>query len=214
LGSGGNNRHMSPEDPERSRREQLMHELRTPLSVVKGSLESLLTHWDHIEEGRREQMMSRALTNIEDLASAIDQAEGPGRPEERPEESPEEEGPIPRVLLTGIEVARSRHEFTVSVRLNAAGRSLTGEGRATMGRWTERQAVVLAVLGALGDVVRPAAELEGIAVLDVGGDRMAVVVLRRHSTPLVGAALLHLDEPDAICRATLDALNRVLATAR
>jgi signal transduction histidine kinase len=200
------NETMSGGPGERARHEQMLHDLRTPLSVIKGSIEALRGHWDAIEDGRRAELFERALINVEDLATAIDDigrsalAEGNGLPL----------GRVGRAGLAGLEVTRQRDEFVIEISLERGGRRVVGRARASAGRAGEQRAVARALLEALrgGGAERNA--LESAEVIEVGGDRVAVVMLSRGSSALTGAALVAADEHDAIARAALHALNRTL----
>lgn len=49
------------------------HELRTPLTSVKGFLETVLRHWDRLDEEERRHLLERSLKNTNTLAGLIDQ---------------------------------------------------------------------------------------------------------------------------------------------
>jgi signal transduction histidine kinase len=191
---------------ERAPRARLMHDLRTPLSVVKGSVETLLEHWDRIGQARRSDLLSRALANVDDLASAID------RVGSAPETAPRRTDPA-RASLEGMELVRRRGDFDAAVSLRLGDASVQGIGSAPGGgARLERRAVAVAVLNAVkghsgGDV-----HIEELDLLDVGGDRIASVLIRLGSRLLLGSAIVRSDDYDAVARATLDALNRSLSS--
>lgn len=49
------------------------HELRTPLTAAKGFVDTVLLHWDRLDEGRRRELLSRASDNADDLTRLIGQ---------------------------------------------------------------------------------------------------------------------------------------------
>jgi signal transduction histidine kinase len=192
---------MTGASAERAQREQVLHDLRTPLSVIKGSIEALRGHWDHLEDGRRSELLNRVLINVDGLAAAIDDV---GR---RAARTPGDSG---RVRLAAIEVTRRDQRFAVEVSIARGGRTLTGAVESAAGRAAERRAVAEAVLRAASDGEAEPTALEVAEVIEVGPDRVAAVRLSRGARALVGAALVDADDHDAIANATLHALGRVL----
>lgn len=75
---------------------------------------------------------------------------------------------------------------------------------------SESNAVVAATLEAVKPLLDFDVGLVEIDFLQVGEDRVAVVVLDRQSDWLVGSALVRTDVHDSLARATLDAVNRFL----
>ncbi|MFN8034740.1 MAG: ATP-binding protein [Acidimicrobiia bacterium] len=49
------------------------HELRTPLTAVKGFVDTVLLHWDRLDDGRRQELLRRASGNADQLARLIGQ---------------------------------------------------------------------------------------------------------------------------------------------
>jgi signal transduction histidine kinase len=49
------------------------HELRTPLTAVKGFVDTVLLHWDRLPEDRRQELLSRASTNADELGRLVSQ---------------------------------------------------------------------------------------------------------------------------------------------
>jgi len=49
------------------------HELRTPLTAVKGYLDTVLTHWDRLDDTERFSMLERAAAGARTLAQRLDQ---------------------------------------------------------------------------------------------------------------------------------------------
>jgi hypothetical protein len=188
---------------ERAQREQALHDLRTPLSVIKGSIEALRGHWDQLEAGRRAELLNRALINVDELAAAIDDVV------RRAARTPAGSDPG-RVRIAGIEVTRRGGRFAVAVSLRRDGRTLSGRAESAGGRAGEWRAVAEALLRATGERAEEPAALEAAEVIEIGSDRVAAVRLIRGSRALVGAALVDADDHDAIANATLHALRRAL----
>jgi signal transduction histidine kinase len=193
---------MTGASTERGPREQVLHDLRTPLSVIKGSIEALRGHWDHLEDGRRSELLNRALTNVDGLAAAIDEV---GRRAATPMESPSG-----RARLAAIEVTRRDRRFAVEVSISCDGGNLMGRVECAAGRAAEMRAVAEAVLRATSERDAEPTALEDAEVIEVGTDRVAAVRLSRGTRALLGAALIDADDHDAIAKATLHALGRVL----
>jgi signal transduction histidine kinase len=60
----------------RLRRELLSvvsHELRTPLTVVKGFVDTLLQHWDGLDDERRQELLQRVSGNADELTRLVNQ---------------------------------------------------------------------------------------------------------------------------------------------
>lgn len=115
-----------------------------------------------------------------------------------------------RRKLSSLAVARSDEGFTAKVTLDLDGDALMGEIEAPAGRRFELRSVGLAVLEALGKLLDYEVQLESVNLLQVGEARLAIVQLNTETNSLVGSALVRYDEHDAIARATLDALNRLV----
>lgn len=194
--------------------ERLLHELRTPLSVVKGSTRTVLRHWDGLDDDRRRVLLARALEAVDELARAITdfhngatRAPSPtGAGEQRARSLPE------RSKLSHVVTERAGPRFAVKVSIHHGDSALAGEHSAFGGKPAQDRAVVHATLDALRDVFDGGAELEDVDVVQSGDERVAVVAVTRGTQALLGSAVVTSDDYDAICRATLDALNRVVAT--
>lgn len=115
-----------------------------------------------------------------------------------------------RRKLSSLAVARSDKGFTAKVTLDLDGDALMGEIEAPSGRRFELRSVGLAVLDALGKLLEFEVQLDSVDLLQVGDSRLAIVQLNTETESLVGSALVRYDEHDAIARATLDALNRLI----
>lgn len=115
-----------------------------------------------------------------------------------------------RRKLSSLTVARRDEGFTAKITLDLDGDALMGEIEAPAGRRFEIRSIGLAVLDALGKLLEFEVQLDSVNVLQVGDSRLAIVQLNTETDSLVGAALVRYDEHDAIARATLDALNRLI----
>jgi hypothetical protein len=115
-----------------------------------------------------------------------------------------------RRRLSSLTVARSDDGFTAKVTLDLEGDALRGEIESPAGRRFELRSIGLAVLDALGKLLEFEVQLESVNLIQVGDTRLAVVQLNTETESLVGSALVRYDEHDAIARATLDALNRLI----
>jgi hypothetical protein len=124
---------------------------------------------------------------------------------------PSSNGKSRRRRLASLTTSRSDDGFTARVTLELDADVLMGEIEGPTGRRFEQRAIALAVLDALGDLLDFDAQLDNVNLLQVGDTRLAVVQLNSETDSLVGSALVRFDEHDAIARATLAALNRVVA---
>ena len=115
-----------------------------------------------------------------------------------------------RRRLGSLSVTRSDDGFTVTVTLELQADVLVGEAEAPTGRRFEMRAVALAVLDGLGDLIEFQTQLDSVNLLQVGETRLAVVQLSTETDYLVGSALVRYDEHDAVARATLSAINRLV----
>jgi hypothetical protein len=120
----------------------------------------------------------------------------------------------PRRRLTTLTLTRDPERFVARVALEAEGDTLVGESASPIGRREERWCVAHATLDALALLFDDPPRLQAVEHLRVSGATLVIVYLTRKNGSLVGSALIRLDEYDAVARATLDALNRVLALAR
>lgn len=178
--------------------ERLMHDLRTPLSVIKGSVDVLRRHWNDLDQDRRTELLERALINVEDLAATIDEVHGPT------------DEWVGRVRLEEIELARTRTGPRARVVLSVDGAIRRGEGGAEGPGKAAPSAVVEATLDALRSVVGAGVIVEEVEVVSCGEEQVAAVVLSSGGRRLAGSALAGFDEAGALCRATLQALNRTV----
>lgn len=67
-----------------------------------------------------------------------------------------------------------------------------------------------AVLQSVRRLIPYALQLENVDIFNFGAERLAVVSISSKSDTLVGSAFVRADELDAIARASLDAVNRVI----
>jgi hypothetical protein len=118
-----------------------------------------------------------------------------------------------RRRLASLSVTRSDDGFTVRVTLALDGDVLVGEAEAPRGRRFEMRAVALAILDGLGALIELQAQLDSVNLLQVGDTRLAIVQLTTETDSLIGSALVRYDEHDAVARATLAAVNRLVGDA-
>lgn len=185
-----------------TRRASLEHvssEFQTPLTTAKGSLETVLRHWAGLDEDRRRALVKRALRGCEDLVGALGQLQDAEAME-----------PPGRWKLATLAIDRTSLGTTARVILENDDVTLSGESRLRTGRPSAYDCVVEATLHAVARdmLVRP--DGHSADVFEVQGTKLAVVCLFSRESPLVGTAAVRLDEYDAIARATLAALNRML----
>lgn len=115
-----------------------------------------------------------------------------------------------RRRLSSLIVERSGASFKARVALELGGDVLVGESSSSHSRRLELEAVARSVVGAAHELLDENLEIESAEMVEVGGRRVAVVLLTGRSVTLTGAATVDADDYEAIARATLDALNRRL----
>jgi hypothetical protein len=113
-----------------------------------------------------------------------------------------------RRRLTSITTERWGDRFTARVILELAGDLLVGEATAPAERRFAHRCVAQATLNGLTEILVYRVELDAVDVFPIGETQLATVSVTRADQTLVGSSIVHLDEYDAIARATLDALNR------
>ncbi|MDQ4025081.1 MAG: hypothetical protein M3217_06285 [Actinomycetota bacterium] len=139
-------------------------------------------------------------THAVEVMKATGAAPGNGRPKRR--------------KLSSLATKRSADRFTSQVILELDGDLLIGEDDSPAGRRFEPRSVADAVLDAVRQIVAEPLELASADFVEGGDCRIAAVVVDRTHDLLLGSALVTLDEHDAIARATLDAVNRLLPPAQ
>lgn len=117
---------------------------------------------------------------------------------------------LPRRKLSSLSTKRYGERFTAQVTLELEGDALVGEVDVPVGRRFEYRSVARAILNSVRCLIPYALQLEHVDVLTFGAERLAVVSISSRDDILVGSALVRGDELDALARATLDAINRVL----
>ncbi|MDP9067593.1 MAG: hypothetical protein M3N53_04465 [Actinomycetota bacterium] len=115
-----------------------------------------------------------------------------------------------RRKLSSLSTKRYGQRFTAQVTLELEGDALVGEVDVPIGRRFEYRSVARAVLESVRCLIPYALQLENVEIFNYGVDRLAVVSVSSRDNVLIGTALVRGDELDAIARATLDAINRVL----
>ncbi|MFN2588216.1 MAG: hypothetical protein ABR613_08865 [Actinomycetota bacterium] len=134
-------------------------------------------------------------------AIEVMKATGAGRPGDRPR----------RRKLSSLATKRSGDRFTAQVILELDGDLLIGEDDSPAGRRFEPRSVAQAVLDAVRQLIDDPIELGSADFVEMGDCRIAAVAIGRPHDLLLGSSLVTLDEHDATARATLDAVNRLLA---
>ncbi len=118
--------------------------------------------------------------------------------------------PLPRRKLSSLSTKRYGQRFTAQVTLELEGDALVGEVDVPVGRRFEYRSVARAILESVRRLIPYPLQLENVEIFNYGAERLAVVSVGSRDDVLIGSALVRGDELDAIARATLDALNRVL----
>ena len=139
-------------------------------------------------------------TEIDAHAIEVMKATAPGAANGRPK----------RRKLASLSTKRSGDRFTSQVILELDGDLLIGEDDSPAGRRSEHRSVAEAVLAAVRRLSAVPLELGSADFVEMGDCRVAAVVVERRDELLLGSASVTLDEHDAIARATLDAINRLL----
>lgn len=124
-------------------------------------------------------------------------------------------GPRPTAVparrkLSSLSTKRYDQRFSAQVTLELEGDALMGEVDVPAGRRFEIRSVARAVLESVRPLIPFALQLEQVDIFNFGPERLAVVSVSSREDVLIGSALVKGDELDAVARATLDAVNRVL----
>lgn len=117
-----------------------------------------------------------------------------------------------RRKLTSLATKRAGDRFTSQVILELDGDLLIGEDDSPAGRRSEHRSVAESVLDAVRRLVSFPLELASADFVEMGDCRIAAVVVDRGDELLLGSSVVTFDEHDAVARATLDAVNRLLAS--
>ena len=190
------------------RLEEDVEYVRMQTVASRAAVTTLVQEWSSVTDERRKRYLERLLaqmtatevdldTLIEHVRAAVaDQSEdAPQRPE-----LPE------RVRLTGAAATDSNDGYTASVSIQSGEHVYLGESVAPDGLIS----VVAATLGALKKIVGLPTRFVNVETVSVGHDSIAIVVLEVGATRLSGSAPVRGRLEDAVARATLDALNRLL----
>jgi K+-sensing histidine kinase KdpD len=51
--------------------DEVTNDLRPPLTVIKGCLETVLANWDTLDDAQREELLSAALKGADDLVAGV-----------------------------------------------------------------------------------------------------------------------------------------------
>lgn len=119
-----------------------------------------------------------------------------------------------RRRLSSVATERAGDRFSARVTLELAGDVLVGERNVGTGERAERRSLAEATLEGVGKLVEGPLSVHAVRLLNDAGQRVAVVVLGHGFDSYVGAAVVRIDDYDAIARATLDAVNRLVDAPR
>lgn len=155
-----------------------------------------------------------SVVQLDDPGGAAPSSERPetvARSEERTVSLETALAPRPAIVRLVTETSSFTTEVRVGVSVNAYERAGTARGPSTAGL----RIVASATVDALAEMLRASAvEVNSAELVTVGAVQVAVVVVRLATTRgeqvLTGSAVVRKDANDAVARATLDALNRVL----
>lgn len=178
---------------------KVLHDLRTPLTVISGTMKIMARHWERLAEDERAELMNRATAAAKTLDQNLESLRefAASRPD--------------RGRLAEVSLVEGDDDWQASVMLRFGEAELSGA--ATLREDSETaapKAVAEAVLRAVADLVYSPVSVRDVRVIDMGGVSSVLVTLNRPGPPLVGSAIVEgLDTYSAVARATLDALNRV-----
>lgn len=177
--------------------EHLLHDIRTPLSIISGNVHILHKHWERLETPKREGLLRSAMDHTETLNKTL-------RSLNHVESIRPRRGAVSAV-------SRGDDELEVEINLDFGTEVRSGSATAPRELAEERRAVVRATLEALSGLLPFKVRFGDGTVVLVGDRRLALVSLGRDGgDTLVGSAIVRTDEDDAFARATLDAVNRFL----
>lgn len=176
--------------------EHLLHEIRTPLSIISGNVHIVAKHWERLDQPKRSDLLQSALAHTESLNKTLRSLN-------------HVEAIRPR---RGKVSASSSGDDSLEVEIHLDFGSEIRSGKATAPRELaeERRAVVCATLEALRGLLPFDVRFEDVSIVLVGNRRLALVSLDKGTDTLIGSAIIRTDEDDALARATLDAVNRFL----
>lgn len=118
----------------------------------------------------------------------------------------------PRRKLSSLITRRTHDRFATQVILSRGGDVATGESECSAGTHLARS-VAQAVIDGLYDVADKPLELQEVETLQIGEQSLVIVSLTLGERSLLGTAEVRFDLPDAVVRATLQALNRSITHA-
>lgn len=177
--------------------EHLLHEIRTPLSIISGNVHIVHKHWDRLDGHKREGLLRSALDHTETLNETLRSLN-------------HVEHIRPRRGRVSASSSASSNEEHVEIELDFGSEVRKGRAKAPGTEEEARRAVVCATLEALNGLLPFEVAFEDVSIVVVGNRRLALVSLDKGDDSLVGSAIVRTDEDDAIARATLDCVNRFL----
>lgn len=190
------------------RLEEDVEYVRMQTVASRAAVTTLVQEWSSVTEERRKRFLERLLAQMTatevDLDTLIDHVrQAVADQEDDGTQSPA----LPeRVRLTGAAATDSQDGYSASVSLQSGEHVYLGESMAPDGLIS----VVAATLGALKKIVGLPTRFVNVETVSVGHDSIAIVVLEVGATRLSGSAPVRGRLEDAVARATLDALNRLL----
>jgi CheY-like chemotaxis protein len=189
--------------------EEGLEEVRTEARLIRDSFKGIFEDWDRISDARRRNLTAQAGRAFDGLEKIVERLAATAR-EGIPGIAPSKplDAIPPRVRLTGASAEKGAIDYRARVSLQHGPKIYLGDGTAP----TEDRSVVEATIRALGRLTAGPVGLVDVAVHEMGESSMAVVVVDVGDTHLAGSAIVRKDHRDAIARATLDALNRWIAT--
>lgn len=190
------------------RLEEDVEYVRMQTVASRAAVTTLVQEWSSVTEERRKRFLERLLAQMTatevDLDTLIDHVrQAVSDQEDDGTQSPA----LPeRVRLTGAAATDSQDGYSASVSLQSGEHVYLGESMAPDGLIS----IVAATLGALKKIVGLPTRFVNVETVSVGNDSIAIVVLEVGTTRLSGSAPVRGRLEDAVARATLDALNRLL----
>ena len=177
--------------------EHILHEIRTPLSIISGNVHIVHKHWDRLDGAKRDGLLRSALDHTQTLNETLRTLNHVERIR-------------PRRGRVSASTNGAPDHVEVEIELDFGSEVRRGRAIAPRELAEERRAVVCATLEALKGLLPFEVHFEDVSVVLTGSRRLALVSLDKGNDTLVGSAIVRTGEDDALARATLDAVNRFL----
>jgi CheY-like chemotaxis protein len=190
------------------RLEEDVEYVRMQTVASRAAVTTLVQEWSSVTDERRKRYLERLLAQMTATEVDLDTLIGHVRAavSDQLDEGTTQQGLPERVRLTGAASNDSEDGYAASVSIQAGEQVFLGESLAPDGLIS----VVAATLGALKKIVGLPTRFVNVETVTVGHDAIAIVVLEVGTTRLSGSAPVRGRMEDAVARATLDALNRLL----